>query len=323
LVAVGVWLLTADVLATSRFALSPLSETVAALGVLATGDAPPWQREWFTRHASSFRARVAADPFATDLIQEVLGHRWLPDFMVGPPAGHDPSIDDELDRVRVTPAAVALADLALPLGGAALPTGVQVADPAGAVADLLGWVWQHTVADDWRRRRRLLQADITSRSARITSHGWAAALEDLAPKVRWVGDGQLQINAGDRPPRDLTGADLILVPTTGGRGWAMWDLPNRYALVYRAAGTLLDPARNGAPGTLRELLGPTRAELLARLDQPTTTTQLAALAGLALGTVGHHLRVLHGSHLIHRRRAGGTVLYYRSDLGEHLLRPQP
>lgn len=319
----GVWLVTADVLATSRFALSPLTETVNALGLLATGDPRPADRSWYTEHAGAFRRRVAADPFAIDLLGTVLGRGWLPDFMVRPPMGREPDISDELARVRATEPEVALADLAVPLHGSPLPPGVLVPDPAAAVADLLGWVWQHTLAADWARRRRLLQSDITARSSRIATYGWADALADLAPKVRWLGDGQLQINSGVRPPRDLTGAELVLVPTTSGQGWVTWDLPHRYGLVYPAAGTLVDPASRGAPTALRRLLGPSRADLLTRLDHPATTTQLAAGTGLALGTVGHHLRVLYDSHLVHRRRAGAQVLYYRSDLGEHLVHPEP
>lgn len=70
---------------------------------------------------------------------------------------------------------------------------------------------------------------------------------------------------------------------------------------------------------MRRLLGPPRADLLTRLEHPTTTTQLTAVTGLALGTIGHHLSVLHGAHLVHRRRAGPVVLYYRSGLGDDLI----
>ncbi|MEJ5946961.1 winged helix-turn-helix domain-containing protein [Pseudokineococcus basanitobsidens] len=316
----GVWRVTADVLATSRFALSPLSETFGALGLLATGDAPPWQRAWAEAHRPAFRARVAADPFSTDLLDQVLGHKWVPDYFLAPPVTREARVTDELATVRATPRDVALADLAVAMAGAPLPVGVQVPDPAGATADLLAWVWEHTVAPDWPRRRRQLQADITARSAAMTSRGWAAALADLGPKIRWLGEGQLQINAGDRPPRDLTGARLFLVPITAPRGWVMWDQPHAYALVYPAGGALAPTSPTTAPTALRDLLGATRADLLTRLDTPASTSQLAAATGLALGTVAHHLRVLNAADLIHRRRAGRDVLYQHTDLGRRLSR---
>ena len=46
----GVWLVTADVLAASRFVTSPLTETVNALGVLAARNPQPWERDWLARH---------------------------------------------------------------------------------------------------------------------------------------------------------------------------------------------------------------------------------------------------------------------------------
>ena len=319
----GVWVVDSDVLATSRFAVSALAETHAALGVLAAGAPQPWQRTWHARHATAFRTRAAGDPFAAALLDQVLGRGWLPDFMARPPASAEPAIDEQLAEVRGTSRDVALADLAVPMEGEALPAAVQVDDPAAAVADLLQWVWTHTLASDWERRRHRLHADIVYRSARLAQHGWAAALEDLGPKVRWLGSGRLQINTTARPPRDLSGAELVLVPSSTDRSWVCWDLPRRYALVYPASGQLLDPDGARAPSAVRALLGPTRADLLAALTQPASPTQLAARTGLALGTVGHHLRVLHDAGTVHRRRVGASVLYYRSHLGNNLIDPGP
>jgi DNA-binding transcriptional ArsR family regulator len=49
---------------------------------------------------------------------------------------------------------------------------------------------------------------------------------------------------------------------------------------------------------------------------------LVALTGQGLGSVGRHLKVLLDARLIRRRRAGRSVLYYRSDAGEVLLKAQ-
>lgn len=317
----GVWLVGADVVATSRFAVSPLAEALSALRTLAEGGPQLWERPWYETHLPAFRERVAGDPFALALLGGVLGRGLLPDFMARPPATAEPSFADELTRVEQTSPTHALADLAVPLGGAPLPSALQIADPAGAVADLLAWVWEHTLASDWAHRRSRLHADIVSRSARVARHGWAAALEDLAPQVRWLGDGRLQINTSQRPPRDLTGAELVLVASRNRRSWVSGDPPHRYALMYPASGQLLDPTGSQAPAATRALLGATRADLLARLEQPASTTQISVITGLAFGTVGHHLRVLHAAGLINRRRAGATVLYYRNNLGDSLLAP--
>jgi DNA-binding transcriptional ArsR family regulator len=314
----GVWLVDADVLATSRFAISPLIETIDVLGVLATADPQPWERDWLARHHPAFRARVAADPFSTSLISTALAGSWMPDFIGRPPEAAEVSFDTELARLRATPAGTARADLAVAISGP-LPAELDIPDPAGAVAGLLAWVWDHTLRREWSRRRRLYQADIVSRTAAISQHGWAAAISGLSPKVRWLGDGRLRINHQDRPPRDLRGAELIFIPSSVRHGRTAWDLPARYALVYPASGLLADPGAHAAPAALQRLLGPTRACLLRRLDQPASTTHLVALTGLALGTVGTHLRILLDAHLVERRRSGATVLYYRTPLGAQLL----
>jgi DNA-binding transcriptional ArsR family regulator len=77
-------------------------------------------------------------------------------------------------------------------------------------------------------------------------------------------------------------------------------------------GQLAEPGAYAAPAALQRLLGPTRAGILRRLDQPASTTHLVALTGLALGTVGTHLRILLDACLVERRRSGATVLYYRT-----------
>ena len=76
------------------------------------------------------------------------------------------------------------------------------------------------------------------------------------------------------------------------------------------------------PEALRTLLGPARAGVLMLLDTPKSTTQLVALTGQGLGSVGRHLTVLLDARLVQRRRAGRSVLYYRTVAGETLLEAQ-
>ncbi|MFD7652633.1 winged helix-turn-helix domain-containing protein [Actinosynnema sp. NPDC059797] len=58
-----------------------------------------------------------------------------------------------------------------------------------------------------------------------------------------------------------------------------------------------------------------RAGLLVLLGTPLSTTQLVALTGQGLGSVGRHLRVLRDAGLVERRRAGRSVLYARTEAG--------
>ncbi len=102
-----------------------------------------------------------------------------------------------------------------------------------------------------------------------------------------------------------------------------WDSPHRYAVMYPCSGLLADTGGTPVPETLAALLGPARARVLGLLGAPKSTTQLAGLTGQGLGSVGRHLKVLRDARLIQRRRAGRSVLYYRTAAGDVLVEAQP
>jgi DNA-binding transcriptional ArsR family regulator len=103
-------------------------------------------------------------------------------------------------------------------------------------------------------------------------------------------------------------------------GWVAWEEPERYAVVYPCTGVLAeDGGRRRASAALGALLGPARAAVLVLLDSPHSTTQLTAVTGQTLGSVGRHLRVLLDAGLVERRRAGRSVLYSRTEAGEVLV----
>jgi DNA-binding transcriptional ArsR family regulator len=77
------------------------------------------------------------------------------------------------------------------------------------------------------------------------------------------------------------------------------------------------------PETLAAWLGPAQARVLGLLGAPKSTTQLAGLTGQGLGSVGRHLKVARDARLIQRRRAGRSVLYYRTAAGDVLVEAQP
>ena len=87
--------------------------------------------------------------------------------------------------------------------------------------------------------------------------------------------------------------------------------------VARGSAALWDPQPT-TPPALARLLGQTRADLLLRLDTPASTTQLCTLTGHTLGAVGDHLRVLRESGLVTRSRAGRSVVYRRTAVGDAL-----
>ena len=319
----GWWRIDADTLAGSRFVVSPLAEATASLIALANAAAPhPGQRAWLDAHLPAYRKLLAADPITELLVTAQLGRHWIADFLAPAPSGEaDPDFHAELARIRDTPPETAQADIAVALGHP-VPDLLKRPDLPQRAADLLGWVWRETVLPYWESRRRILEADVVARTRRLSQGGWASALDDIRPGTRWLGGGRLQINAYDYPPREICGAELLFVPVTPRQGWATWAEPHRYALIYPCSGVLAAPDPSPAAGALARLLGPARAGVLLRLDTPKSTTQLVAMTGQRLGSVGRHLKILLDARLIERRRAGRSVLYYRTTAGDALVRAQ-
>ncbi len=312
----GVFVVDADVMARARFGTSRLVETVAGLSVLRSPDVLPWHRAWRGEHLPAFRERLAADPVAAAVVAHAYGRSWIADFLTVPPAAPDLSLDEELVFLEQRTDEQIRADLAVVREP--LPREVSASGLAATVADLLRWVWDTTVRPEWPRRRRVLQADVVARTARLSTQGWSGVLRDLAPGVRWLGEGLLQVNAGRFPPRDIRGCDLLFLAAHSRGSSVQWRLPDRYALVYPVSGgSAADPA--AVPDALARLLGPARARVLVQVQQPVSTTALTAVTGLPLGTVGGHLRVLLDAGLLERRRAGREVLYWCSDAGTALV----
>ncbi|MFD5750546.1 transcriptional regulator [Streptomyces sp. NPDC127033] len=319
----GWWQISADTLANSRFVVSALAETVASLKTLERGTAAhPGEHAWLGLHLPAYRERQADDPVGALLVRAALGRHWNADYLTPTPTGDgDPPFEDEVRRVRETPADAARVDLTVSLNGP-LPALLHRSDLPERTAEILTWVWTRTVLPTWPRRRRVIEADVVARTARLGRAGWAATLDGMRPGMRWLGGSRLQINTKDNPPRELSGARLMFVPVTPVTGWVSWDAPHRYAVVYPCSGALAEADRTPVPESLGALLGPARAGVLVLLDTPKSTTQLVALTGQGLGSVGRHLKVLLDARLIRRRRAGRSVLYFRTDAGEVLVNAQ-
>jgi DNA-binding transcriptional ArsR family regulator len=313
----GWWQVDADALAGSRFVISPLAEVVAAMIALDTATAiHPAERRWLDTHLPAFHARLADDPITALLLRSVWSRRWIADFIWPVPHG-TPSFSEELARVRRTPPETARADIEVVLKGP-LPPELHRSDLAERAADLQEWVWTETVLPGWPRRRGILEADIVARTGQLSKGGWAAALNDMRPGMRWLGGSRLQINTMNNPPRDLGGARLMFVPVTPRQSLSAWDPETGFALLYPCSGTLAEPDRAAVPEALGRLLGPARAGVLVLLGTPKSTSQLVALTGQGLGSVGRHLKVLLDAGLAARRRAGRSVLYYRTNAGDVL-----
>ncbi|MEV6959337.1 winged helix-turn-helix domain-containing protein [Streptomyces sp. NPDC051207] len=315
----GWWQVSADTLARSRFVISPLAETFAGLKLLHHGVAAhPGERAWLDTHRPGYLRLLADDPVTALLVRSGLGRDWIADFLTPTPRDGE-SFEEGLARVRAAPPGEARAHLRLSLGGP-LPGALDRDDLPERAAALLEYVWDRCVLPYWDRRRRVLEADIVARTAQVSRGGWAAVLDALRPGTRWLGDNRFQVNLHEYPPREISGAELVFVPVTPNAGWASWEEPERYAVVYACSGALADGGGSRpAPASLDALLGAGRARVLVLLGCPMSTSHLVAVTGQGLGSVGRHLRVLLEAGLVERRRAGRSVLYSRTAAGEVLV----
>lgn len=318
----------ADV-AASRYAISPLIETVSALRLLAgqipAGPLMPWAQQQTDR----YRALRRAEPAIGALLHLHRPSGYNCDFIQPPPTGTGDSFADQLAVVRATPLAQARSEIARNLAGRLdLPEYArriyESPDVVDRLADAIEAAWETFVARDWSRLRAILERDVVQRAGRLTAYGWGAALADLDPRLVWIpgaDHGAIEIRNRDYSCYRLSGRPLLFVPSVFSTLAVYMDPPWPYAIVYRARGVadlLGPPARDRAPDGLDRLIGPSRAAILRALAVPATTSQLVAQLGMALGSVGNHLAVLRAAGLVSRTRTGRSVRYERTALGDAL-----
>ncbi|MFH8369480.1 helix-turn-helix domain-containing protein [Streptomyces sp. NPDC018031] len=311
-------------LADTRFALSPLHETVCSLRVLREPGLSalhlPWRR--------AVLGRLGA--LDTGLLMSLVAvRRTLPDFVTPRPRVFAPAFDEELALVRRTPPDLVRRDLLATHAPDPLPDALR--DAAGtdqavtalrdAICDLLRDYWEVAVKPAWPRMRLLLEADMTYRARQLAMGGARLLFADMHPNLRWQ-DGMLHIDRMiGRHRVAASGRGLLLVPSVFAHKPAppvSPDEPPALAYPSRGVATLWAPAPAADPAALVSLLGKSRARLLGLLEEPLPTVEIARRLKVTPSAVSQHLRVLHATGLLTRARDGRRVLYRRSPLGDRL-----
>jgi DNA-binding transcriptional ArsR family regulator len=307
-----------------RFACSPVWETQAAVQTLADERGRSYHEPW--HHLVRKRAdRLDLAPLLA--VQPIGG--FVPDFLTPPPRGARSHLRDQLAEIRATPPAQVARELQLCRESV---TDVRyrrlldsfLADPAAArdlLATRLNEAWVELVAPFWVRIRTLLDRDIEERSRTLTRHGLRRVLDELHPRIRWTRRG---LSCGDSRRRTVVVDERGLVLMPSAFLWphvaAITDRPWLPTIAYPARGIEhLWRTPSATPEALAHLLGRTRAIVLASLDQPLSTTTLAALIGLSPAGASRHLIALRDSGLVSTIRHGHEIHYRMSELGLTLL----
>jgi DNA-binding transcriptional ArsR family regulator len=309
----------------SRFALSPLFELANLVRLLAGFDRRHLPSAWRARLDAPFR-RLREDA-AFEALIALHAERWGPGFIAPPPTSLAQTVADDLAVVRATAPTQVRKEIrtALRLRPTSDPAVLAVLNSRGVLDQLAGALdraWHDLLAADWPRLRALCERDVLYRASELGRAGWSAAFAGL-PHVQWRSGGiQLTGISGSVAPIRLGGAGLLLIPTVfiWPGAAAHYEQPWPPSIIYpaRGVGALWEPPAAAPTGALGELLGRSRAALLDALDQAASTTQLARALGLATGAVGDHLAVLRRAGLVNRARAGRSVLYRRTPLGDAL-----
>ncbi|WP_223167084.1 winged helix-turn-helix domain-containing protein [Nonomuraea sp. SYSU D8015] len=312
-------------LVASRFAISPLIETMHAQWVLAGRTGAGVHGTWAGRWRKTYRELVREHP-ALQAAAAISGNAGSANvsFVAPPPTAVDVSFEEELAAMRETPLEQARAEIVkvlavrppAPMTVREFLLGPEV---VRRLADAYQALWTEIISHEWPRFRAILQRDVAQRAGRLAAYGWAAALEDLSPRVHWRRGGHIEIELRSiSGPYRLGGKGLLFVPSAFMTSIAAYlEDAWPYAMIYPARGIAAAPPAPDADLSL--LIGRSRARILAELGEPATTTQLAALLGQSVGTTGEHVAALRRTGLIAGTRIGRSVMYARTPLGDALI----
>lgn len=310
---------SADDLANTRFAISPLWEAVAAVRTLKYPGQHPLHRRW----AEAVRPRL--DASGLDItgprlrpLSELVGPRLIAAFACPPPTSPSPDLDLELAALRLQSHDRVAADRAA-LG---LPPDPDPQAGLDRLAETVAEFWDVALAPYWPRVRTLLDGDILYRARLLASGGAHRLFADLSPGITWLGD-QLHVPRNRPGTVPLDGRGLLLVPSafTWPKLFSLTAPGLQPLLRYpaRGVGTLWERTERDTPAALAKVLGQSRARLLALLDEPAATGDLAVRAGLSAGGTSQHLTALRDAGLVSAHRTGRHVLYARTEIAEALL----
>ncbi|MEV0372099.1 winged helix-turn-helix domain-containing protein [Streptomyces sp. NPDC050636] len=305
----------------------PLWETVLAIHQLAaTGRGVPVYAAWRARARVELAQRGLTRPARLISALAPSDAGYFPDFLT-PDAARD-GLAAGLEALRDTPGARLTAEAEraglparLPHWAGALATGSR--QPLDELAAAFREVHRAVIAPDWTEVTAAVDTDRAARVRTLSRGGVDVMLNTLRPMARWEPPVLHVDYPADRDLR-LHGRGLRLIPS-----YFCWRRPIALAdpglppvLVHPVEhATSWAPAasRTCHPQALAVLLGRTRARILAALDDPTTTGELARRLRVSAPSASEHVSALREANLARSRRDGGYVVHALTPLGTALL----
>jgi hypothetical protein len=194
--------LSLEDLASTRFALSPITETVCSLWALT-------DPSHHTMHLPWLRAiRGQVDPADIVLLHSLVGptqsrpdfrgnpSRALPDFLTPRPTKFMSRFEDELATVRATAPKIVRRDLVATHAPDAVPEALRAATRSddyratrkllNAICDALQRYWERALSPNWSQIQLVLEADTTYRARQLATGGAHLLFADIHPNVAGI-----------------------------------------------------------------------------------------------------------------------------------------
>lgn len=281
----------------------------------------PWQQN--VRHR--LRRSAQAPRWLSTLFTLVPPDGKFPDFLT--PAPSVTEVGAGCEAVACTPRGLLPSDLGAVFAGRRVPGWVRALatgdrEQLNGVVAAVRQAHDLLVAPSWHAVRDTVAADRVTRRRTLSDDGVGGLLAGVPGVVRWDGE-VLELHYPETRTVHLAGRGLTLVPSyfCSSRPVTLIDPELPPVLIYPAtAGQDAPPPMDDASRRLVPLLGRTRADCLAFLTTPHTTTALAANVRTSIGTASKQATVLREAGLISSERRGNAVLHHLTHLGEAMLR---
>jgi DNA-binding transcriptional ArsR family regulator len=311
---------SAEDLAQTRFAFSPLWETVESYRAILDPGRHALHLPWI-----SWAREELGGWDLGPLAALVRAEGYMPDFLTPPPTSPFPEFLAEVELLRSTPPERVREEVGRLKVVDSPVLRAYLEDPAGSVerlAALLVRYHRRVLASHWPRLHTLLEADVFKRARTLAFHGPEALFGGLHRSVGFR-SGVIVLDKDFEAEVDPGGRGVLLIPVAF--AWpdihVIIDAPWQPTLVYspRGVARLWETGRPPVDEAMRAALGAGRASVLKSLVVPFTTTELARSLAVSPGTVSQHLARLRGAGLVEPHRRGRRVYYRLSLCGERLL----
>lgn len=192
------------------------------------------------------------------------------------------------------------------------------------LANVVEQYWDVAIAPYWPDMRAVLDDDVAFRAGNFVNGGAELLFADLHPDVALNGS-EMTIAKATNFDRTLNGQGLTLMPSIFAWPHCVVTLnefgPVSLSYAARGVGALWEqqespPSRLQALG---DLLGRSRAAIIADLAVPRSTTELAVRLGVSPPSVSQHLSILRRGGLVTSWRSGRRVLYRRTALAASIV----